>query len=34
MHKEVDHRQKVQQQTEMNKVKQRAAAAKPKGPKK
>lgn len=34
MHKEVDHRQKVQHESEMAKVKQRSAAAKPKGPKK
>lgn len=34
MHKEVEHRQKVQQQSEMNQVKKQAAAAKPKGPKK
>jgi len=34
MHKEVDHRQKVQHESEMAKVKQRQAAAKPKGPKK
>jgi hypothetical protein len=34
MHKEVDHRQKVQHESEMAKVKQRTAAAKPKGPKK
>jgi hypothetical protein len=32
MHKEVDHRQKVQHESEMARVKQKTAAQKPKGP--
>ena len=34
MQKQVEHQQKVQHQSEMNRVKQKAAAQKPKGPRK